>query len=180
MNAKLKKIFHNLPSVLAVFFGSAILIASLSFAWLVFVPFKVDVLQDWKLSIVNKKEYKAGDTITVSSKFKKVSDVSGSAQRFINCKTSSGSYTQYPLAQSRASSPMTNGEERNAEVVFRIPVDLTGLPSMCYVSIDIEYSINSFRRHQEHAQTEEFKVKPSPILPSKTNVNGKKVKIESI
>lgn len=130
----------------------AIVLSALVFAYVSLVP--VDVLKDWSYTIY-KDTYTTGETIVITSHFKKIRNVTGISRRYIYCKTPSGSYSRDPIGEASADRPAQSG---SADIYLSIPSALPTLPTTCYIEANIDYTIYTFRKHTEINRTSEFTV----------------------
>lgn len=130
----------------------AIVLSALVFAYISLVP--VDVLKDWSYTIY-KDTYSTGETIRITSHFKKVRNVTGISRRYIYCRTTTGSYNRQPIGEATADRPVQTG---SADIYLSIPSSLPNLPAKCYIEANVDYTIYTFRKHIEINKTAEFTV----------------------
>lgn len=137
-------------SLVANITSVALLLASFIFVYVTFVP--VDVLRNWRVS-VPQDVYRLGENAVIYSEYEKLRSVSGTAHRFLECLNTNGAYTRYHISQGDANRPVGKGK---ASIVLRIPDEVPNIPTKCRIVIAIDYTVYSFRKVTEHAQTNEF------------------------
>lgn len=122
----------------------------------------VDVLQDWKLTVSTNKTYYPGSTISLSSSYKKVRQVTGQATRYIQCrKPNSNEWDGFiPVSESDANRPKTS--QGSSITYIGIPSSLPSLPNTCRIYINVNYRINYLRSFTEQNYSNEFTVNPTP------------------
>lgn len=153
IKSRFKFSLANLLSYLAT---GAVIFSALLFTYVTVVP--LDILQDWKLT-VDKSQYKIGDDILVRSEFKKIRSVTGIAKRYIECKNTSGKFSNRVQAnEASADRPVGSG---GSDLYLTIPDNIPNLPATCRISVVVEYEIYAFRKHTESTKSGEFIVYPS-------------------
>lgn len=143
----------RIANAIAYIAAGSVVLAALTFMYILLAP--VDVLQNWSLK-TDKNEYRTGETLIVTSKFDKVRDVSGTAKRYIECKTRNGSTNRIAIGEKEANRrSQVNGSN---QIYLGVPSDIIDTPTTCVIDIVVEYRIYRFRDHTEHTKTPEFKV----------------------
>lgn len=141
----------------------AIILSAVVFAYISLVP--IDVLKDWHYTI-HKDTYSTGETILITSTYRKVRAITGNSRRYIYCKTPSGSYNRKELGDAPADRPPQAG---TTDIYLSIPTDLPTLPTTCYIEVDIDYTIYTFRKFVETNRTAEFTVIEGKNTPNVTS-----------
>ena len=118
---------------------------------------QVTVLQNWTMAVPDKPIH-SGDTILLTSHYKKLRAVTGSYTTYLDC-ISAGSYIRYQVNQAKGDHTPGVGAT-GAQIV--IPSNIPSLPDRCHISVIITYPVYPWRTITQYAQTDDFTVLPAP------------------
>lgn len=142
-------------------------------AFSIYSLIRVDVLREWSLELPNS-DIHAGDTIIVQSKYKKLMEVDGDAEHYIDCDSTSGARLSYLLNKREANRAPG---KRSTAVEITLPTNITSLPAECSIRIVVKYRVIPFKETVEINQTKDFTLLPSPgagsaaVIQSTTQTN---------
>lgn len=125
----------------------------------------VDVIKNstWSLT-TDKTSYVLGDTVTIHVVADKLRAVQGNFIRTIECKSNTGSFISYHIADS--TSNRSKGHVVT-DIPIKIPFIIATLPSTCRIAFTIEYRIYTFRSFSEYNFTNTFRLSApqQPVVP---------------
>lgn len=133
--------------------------------------YPIDVLTNWTIRL-DKTSYVAGETTIVQSLYTKNGSYTGTAKRYIECKSVNNIYIRYPLNEAvadRAASATPTG----TGVPITMPLNIPNLPTTCVINISIDYKINALRTVNESQNSPSFQLTPvgqptQPVTPQPT------------
>lgn len=141
----------------AVIASIAVVIFALIMVYILVVP--TEVLKDWTITVPEGDHY-VGDTMPVVYHYTKVMNVSGTAKRYIECRTIGATYTRYPLSEAEANH--TAGTRTGTGLFVTIP-NIPQVPTKCHITISVVYTVYSFKKQNESAQSKDFTVLPKVV-----------------
>lgn len=145
------------------------ILATVTLTYLALWPIDVIKNSSWELT-VDKSSYHVGDTATVHVVADKLKPYGGKFVRNIECKSGTGSYVSYYIAESDSNRQAGHVE---TDVPIKIPSVGATLPAQCHFVFVIEYRVYSFRSFTEYNNSNEFELLPAqePATPTPTTSN---------
>jgi hypothetical protein len=125
-------------------------------AWTVYTNLNIDVIDDksWRL-VLPAGDIHAGDTIYVKSEYKKLRQVEGQAERYIECWTKDQVQVAYLVSKAVANRAKGTG---GTGLPIPIPANIPDLPARCSIRVVVKYHVLPLRDVIEVKSSPEFKL----------------------
>lgn len=118
----------------------------------------VTVLKDWTINLPTQPIH-AGDTINVQSVYTKLRPLTGTAERYVDCKGFKGGYIRYLV--NKAVANRAPAVHTGTGIVILIPMGIPDLPTQCHISIVVTYQVYPWRAITQFNQSKDFTLLPS-------------------
>jgi len=144
----------KLPSHANLITYSLFILSGLIFAWTVYTNLTVDVIDDksWHL-VLPAGEIRAGQTIYVKSEYRKLRQVEGNAERYIECRTKDGVQVAYLVSKAVANRAKGSG---GTGLPIPIPDNIPDLPARCNIRVVVKYHVMPLRDVIEVKSSKDF------------------------